>query len=63
MCCIWVGYKKCDLKNTEGLEAEQQNAKRFQGILLCGSGWHLERVELVNIFLQVIHLINQVSFC
>jgi len=19
MCCIWVGYKKCDLKNTEGM--------------------------------------------
>jgi hypothetical protein len=29
MCCIWVGYKKCDIKNTEGMEAEQNKIQRL----------------------------------
>jgi hypothetical protein len=30
MCCIWVGYKKCDLKNTEGMACgTKENTEAF----------------------------------
>jgi len=31
MCCIWAGYKKCDIKNTPACTAFRQAGKGWQG--------------------------------
>lgn len=37
MCCIWAGYKKCDIKNTEG-NSERKGIK-YRGNPDFSSGW------------------------
>lgn len=39
MGCIGLGYKKCDLKNTEGMEGEQN--KRQRGFAFSAKNWVL----------------------